>query len=115
MCKICCDPFWLSMPRQCHANCIEYNAQEDKVIKEWIHGDTIASILNSISSVYELDQRLCFVAVNNVLAPVHFGLCEQVVHFQSLLFLCEYVNNDTHEHIEDEQMKEEYDDNEEND
>jgi len=84
------------------------------VIKQWIHGNSIATIFNLISSINEFDKWLRLIAVNNILAPVHLCLCEQVIHLQCLLLLSEYVNNDTNKHVKDKQMEEEDDYNEEN-
>ena len=101
------------MPSKGHASCIEYDTEDDELVKVLVHGNGVTCVFYLVASDEEFLYRLILVAVDEDFTPIQFHLSEQMIHFQVLFFITEHVDNDTDKHIQDEQMEEEDDQQEE--
>jgi len=73
------------------------------VLKEPVSSDLMTFVSEQTSSRRELYQWLRFVAHNQNFAPVGLHLVEHVIHLECFLFGIENINDDTYEHIQNEQ------------
>jgi hypothetical protein len=93
----------LAIPCQCQTDSVENNAQEDESVEDGPNNDPVAGVSEPAARGLELDPRLLLVAEDQHFAPVRLRLRQQMVHLQGFLLHVEYVDDDTHEHIQNEQ------------
>ena len=103
------------IPGKGQAEGVDHDATENEVFKEPVSSDLMAFISEHASSRREFDQRLRFVAHDQNFAPVGLHLVEHVVHLKCFLFGVENIDDDTYEHIQNEQGTENHEKDEESD
>jgi|TARA_B110001450_G_C17666418_1_gene499739 hypothetical protein len=93
----------LVVPSQREADRVHNNAQENEVVQDVARGDLVAGVLEGVAGELILDQWLLRVANNEDIAPFSLELSDLVVHVQAFFLSVEDVDDNTDEHVQDEQ------------
>ena len=99
--KIALKLRWFVVPCQRETNGVDYDAQEDEIVKQIVGRHLVAGVLEFVSRDLVSGSWFLGVAKHQNITPISLELRELMVHVESFFFTIEDVDNDSHEHVKD--------------